>query len=82
MTNDPTDWLAKYQAEQEKRRAELPAIKRKPLADFARRGLITVPTEYNDEGACGQIEGIIAYAGKTQRLGETPARSPPLRRRD
>jgi hypothetical protein len=60
MTNDPTDLLARYQAEQEKRRAQLPILKNALLDVLSRQGIATVTVTYDGEGDSGQIQEIHA----------------------
>src|SRR5262245_48050773 len=63
MTNDPTDWLATYQAEQQKRQAHLPVLKDALLDALSRHDISTVAVDYHGESDSGQINGIAAFDG-------------------
>jgi hypothetical protein len=60
MTNNPTDWMAAYQAEQQKRQAQLPILKVTLLDELSRHGVMSVTVTYDGEGDSGQIHEITA----------------------
>ena len=68
MTNNPTDWMAAYQAEQQKRQAQLSPLKDVLLHELASAGIVTVTVEYDGEGHSGQIESIAVEDASQNRV--------------
>jgi hypothetical protein len=68
MTNNPTDWIAAYQAEHAERQAQLSTLKDALLKELASAGVVTVTVEYNGEGDSGQLESIFIEDGNEHRL--------------
>lgn len=68
MTNNPTNWLARYQAEWQQRHAQLPILKNALLNELSRHGIVSAVIEYDGEGDSGQIEGLAAFGASDQLI--------------
>ena len=68
MTNNLTVWMARYQAEQQQRQAQLPVLKNAMLENLSRHGIASVIIDYDGEGDSGQIEGMAAFGDTDQPI--------------
>lgn len=77
MTYNPTGWMAAYQAERQKRQAQLPILKDALLEELSRHGIAIVIVHYDGEGDSGQTEDIEAF----NSTSDTMDLAGPLRRK-